>query len=174
MLDTVTEYVPGRLWSSGWRPVSDQDALRVLYGRGVECITTVTPIGQRCVWHIDGIEPMPKYQRVLYCWDQSPLLPEQIDATVNLDVPTLIHCNAGKNRSTAIAICWLLRHVVDPEQYGTEESVQQIIDDAIALRSKTIEQPELVSDVMVENVKKYAQWLREGQLCANALADSTA
>ena len=49
--------------------------------------------------------------RVLVTSDTDPHIPNEHIAHVLGDpAPTLIHCNAGQNRSTAMAACWLLMH----------------------------------------------------------------
>jgi hypothetical protein len=150
-----TEIVKGKLWSGPVQSIMPENLRRVL-DQGVVCIVSVLPIGQ-VGFPVDRIEPRPKAHHVLVAWDDDELDPQRIDYAIHLNVPTLIHCNAGENRSTTLAACWLLKHISGHSWASALELVMQA-------REQELGRPPRVHDQMRQNVERYAAWLEPIQL----------
>jgi hypothetical protein len=114
----TTRIVTG-LWAGPWRSLSELGKLQQ-----VEVVVSCLPIGTRAcdrsaeeirgkLAHIERWEPGRKIlHRILVTSDTDRSIPPEhirhaLDQT---HLPTLIHCNAGQNRSTMLAACWLLLH----------------------------------------------------------------
>lgn len=153
----VTEIVPQKLWSCAHNDIHQPHVVEKLINNGLRCIISILPAGRCNIWDIN---PKPDVHRVLVCLDDEYVSPVRIDYAVNLHVPTLIHCNAGKNRSTAVAACWLIKHCIFV--YGDDLSAvpDRAIGWVVDRRTEALGWPPKISDVMRFNVKKYFKWLR--------------
>lgn len=153
-----SEIVKGRLWSG---PITclHKPVLSELIDKGVVCVISCMPIGQVGAFAIDSIAVKPKAHHVLVTWDDEVVEPERIDYAIHLDVPTLIHCNAGENRSSALAACWLLKH--DGWHTHPSTTADDALDYVRLRRHETLHRPPRIDDAMIENVRRYSQWLRE-------------
>jgi len=102
--------VDGRLWSG---PKSSVDHIPELKNLGLEVLISVFPISH---WACDKTARLVRENlhgvrhRIVIAHDHDVLPPEYIDHAITTNAPTLIHCNAGENRSTAMACCWLIKH----------------------------------------------------------------
>jgi protein-tyrosine phosphatase len=143
--------VPGLLWSGSRRvvehPIPDL----------IEVIVSCLPIGRvPCHDSAHSIRETigDRLHRIVVCGDHDPLPPEYIahaldnhDATVRGSRPTLIHCNAGVNRSSTMAACWLVLH----QGHTAARAIEQVINT----------RPEAeMSEAMRDNVVRVAQWCR--------------
>jgi hypothetical protein len=153
-----SEIVKDRLWAGPISSVKPEN-LRPLMDQGLVCIVSCLPIGSVGAFAPEVIEPKPKAHHLLCCWDDEELEPERIDYAIHLNVPTLIHCNAGQNRSTTLATCWLLKH----DGWATHPSVSagDALDLVIRERTKRLRREPRVYDEMRENIRRYAEWLRK-------------
>ncbi|NIT77304.1 MAG: hypothetical protein GWN58_22895 [Anaerolineae bacterium] len=152
-----SEIVPGRLWAGSINSVKPEN-MRALTDKGLVCVVSCLPIGQVGAFPPEVIEPKPKAHHILTCWDDEVVEPKRIDYAIHLNVPTLIHCNAGQNRSTCIAACWLLKH----DGWLTHPSTtwQEALVAVTLKRRELLGREPKVYDEMRENVRRYAEWLR--------------
>ena len=152
-----TEILEGRLWVGSIRSVAFRENLRELKDSGLKCVLSVLPIGKIGGWSPCQMEERVEAHRILFSWDDTELEPVWIERAIDLDVPTLIHCNSGKNRSTAIAACWLLRHhsSLFKSTLWTDEAIEMVK----SARDKTRGTPADIYPEMRENVKRYWHWL---------------
>lgn len=142
--------VDGRLWSG---PKSAIDHVPELKQLGLEVIISVFPISHfacdktaRLVReNLHGLK-----HRIVIAHDHDPLPSEYIDHALSTNAPTLIHCNAGENRSTAMACCWLIKH----EGWG----VNQAIDHVVRERYKVLGHEPRFFDTMRHNVYAYGRF----------------
>jgi len=155
----ITEVVPKRLWACAHKDIHEPHAMEKLIDQGLECVVSILPAG---IYNICDIDPKPQVHKVLVCLDNSQVSPERIEGVVSLMAPTLIHCNAGKNRSTAIAACWLIKQCSFIYDRGgnTATIVNRAIDYVIEKRAATFGYLPQVTETMRHNVYKYFKWLR--------------
>ncbi len=159
-MTVYSEISTGRLWSGPIKSVKPEN-LRPLMDKGLVCIVSCLPIGQVGAFPPEMIEPKPKAHHILTCWDEEPVEPERIDYAIHLDVPTLIHCNAGQNRSSALAACWLLKH----DGWLTHPSTtwKDALDYVILRRRELLGREPKIYDEMRQNVRRYAAWLKDNE-----------
>jgi hypothetical protein len=143
--------VHGKLWAGGREAVENQDFLAKLLSRGVRVVVSILPVGGL---NIAYLRPKPPLWKLLIAEDNEELDPQYIDLAINLPAPTLIHCNAGQNRSTALAACWMMRHVVSSEDPGA------IMKRAIMMRARDLGGQPRVFGEMHGNVASYGEWLQ--------------
>lgn len=155
--------VPNLLWACGWAELP-----ALVDAVDPECIVSVLPIGSKdpttTARYIRGRIAGRARHRIVVAHDHDPLPPEYVDHALSFDGSTIVHCNAGANRSVALAACWRLRHDC-PDRRDLDPDA--VIDHVIAVRRGR------VTDEMRENVRAYAGWLRmKGAMLATAtLAD---
>jgi hypothetical protein len=153
-----SEIVKGRLWAGPIRCLK-KETLTELIEKGVVCVVSCLPIGQVGAFAIDSVSPKPKAHHVLVTWDDEVVDPERIDYAIHLNVPTLIHCNAGENRSTTLAACWLLKH--DGWHSHPSTTWEEALDYVVLRRRETLRREPRVYDEMRRNIQRYAAWLTE-------------
>ncbi len=150
----ATLIAPG-LWAGPFGSLQELDELEDL-----AVVVSILPIGTRdCAESatfirgvLDGRELL---HRILVTSDTDPHIPAEHIAHVLADRrPTLIHCNAGQNRSTAMAACWLLLHQ-DAEPYP--RSVLRYVMDK---RAEDLGRAPKVYAQMEATVIRFGAWLK--------------
>lgn len=159
-----SEIVKERLWSGSIRCLQ-KPTLTELVDKGVVCVVSCMPIGQVGAFAIDAVTPKPKAHRLIVMWDDEVLEPERIDYAIDLNVPTLIHCNAGENRSTTMAACWLLKHTTMQTATGALDFVERA-------RARDLRRAPRVYDEMRKNVERYAEWLTPPRTAEEIIAEA--
>ena len=153
----ATELVEGKLWAGSRRAVENGQYFRGLLEKGVTNVVTILPIGAPGAWPLEtSFRFKPQSLRVLIMGDREEIPPQMIDSAIGAigsPVPTLIHCNVGQNRSTAVAACWMLRH--------GHAAAETVLDHVMGLRAVDIGALPRVSPEMRKNVENYAEWLKE-------------
>jgi hypothetical protein len=159
-MNPASEILPRRLWAGPVQSVSPEN-LRELIDHGLVCVLSILPVGN-FGFPLDRIDPKPKAHQILVTWDDEDLDPERIDYAIRIDKPTLVHCNSGQNRSTALAACWLLKH----DKWLTHPSINlgdataAVVDIVVRARAKTLGAEPRLHAKMIENVVRYAEWLK--------------
>jgi len=148
-----TELIEGKLWAGSRHAVENGQHFRGLLEKGMVCTVSILPIGSPGAWPLESsFRYKPPAMRVLIMGDHEEIPPTLIDHAVSMDAPTLIHCNVGQNRSTAIAACWLLKH----GHYDDDEIAWQYV---VGRRTRDIGASPRVSKEMRQNVATYREWL---------------
>lgn len=141
----------GLLWSGPHQTVVTPDYLTRLVAQGLECIISILPVGNPG-FPVDRIRPIPNAHRILTCMDDETVDPQRIHWLIDLPVPTLIHCNAGQNRSSMVAACWIIHH----RGMDADTALMKVI----AKRSAVLGHEPRITPVMRENVHAYAKWFQ--------------
>lgn len=155
------------LWAGPWRTLDELGELKQ-----VEVVVSCLPIGTRAcdrsaedirgkLAHVERWNPGRKIlHRILVTSDtDQSIQPEHIrHALDQTHLPTLIHCNAGQNRSTMLAACWLLLHGRPIERPMTKGL--DALNMVARIRARTLGHTPKVYPEMQENVMRFAAWLR--------------
>ena len=159
-MNPASEIIRGRLWAGPMQSIISEN-LKELIDYGLVCVLSILPVGN-FGFPLDRIDPKPKAHRVLVTWDDEDLDPERIDYAVHLNVQTLVHCNLGQNRSTALAACWLLKHEgwITHPSINLGDATAAVVDIVVRARAKTLGAEPRLHAKMIENVVRYAEWLK--------------
>jgi len=158
------------LWAGPWRSLDELDELKQ-----VEVVVSCLPIGTRAcdrsaedirgkLAHVKRWNPGRELRhRILVTSDTDASIPPEhirhvLDQT---HVPTLIHCNAGQNRSTMLAACWLLLHRRPIEQPVIEGL--DALNFVGRIRARDLGRPPKLYPEMQENVMRFAAWLKQAR-----------
>lgn len=149
MINGSTELVPGLLWAGGLEAIA------------------VTPTSVVKIITVLHTSAGAMNYSVVHCWlratNDEVLSPAQIEAAVAGKVPTLVHCQLGQNRSTAIAICWLRRnlHVVGDVKLGNlDDTIRWVVEERTRDLKHLGRAAAELSPAMRDNVNRYEEWLR--------------
>ena len=144
------EIVPGKLWAGNIRSIQNIPA-------AARCVLSILPIGNRDIEEtarklrsVISIE-----HRILITGDFDSLPPLHIRHALRPEVPILIHCNAGYNRSTALAACWLL-------EFGGFTDPWAALQAVAGKRQADLGEPLKIFDAMEGNVERYAKEIPDG------------
>jgi len=152
------------LWAGPYRSLEEIDQME-----GLQTIISILPIAQiPCDGSAATIRqwlartaPHIRH-RILVTSDTEPnLSPEYISHVVSFaKVPTLIHCNGGRNRSSMLAACWLLfyRKAASPEQALEIVKTQRLPQFKEAPGRRFYLDP-----AMIQTVHRFAAWLKENR-----------
>ena len=158
----ATLITPG-LWAGSYGSLQSLDKFEEL-----EVVVSILPIGTRPAdmsasdvrGHLDHFarwKGRKLAHRVLVMSDVDALIPpEHIAHALGDNRPTLIHCNAGQNRSTAMAACWLLLH----RGHHWETDGQRVLAYVSRQRQADLGNPPRVYAQMEANVSRFAEWLK--------------
>ncbi len=138
-----SEIVESRLWAGNLESVRSDIP-------GVQCVLSIFPVAtstEDIRYSING-----KKHHILVAGDYNRIPPADIDSALDSDLPMLIHCNAGQNRSTALATCWLLRH-----GGFTDAAFASAV--VLLKRAEDLGIPPRMTDVMWANIEEYAIYL---------------
>ena len=146
--------VVGRLWSGPFQSLQELDDMS-----GLEVVVSILPIGSLpCDETAHTIRQRLSGRglrhRILVTSDHDNSIPCEHIADVTRDpAPTLIHCNAGQNRSTMLAACWLLHR-------GTDDNAEDALYRVSSARESELGFPPKVYPSMAATVARFEGYLK--------------
>ncbi|HEU01423.1 hypothetical protein LCGC14_0273270 [marine sediment metagenome] len=160
LVRTATCIVEGLLWAGSVRSL-DLCTLLDLQEQGLRRVISVLPIGNRpCDQSAEFIRQLlarlKLQHRIVVSADDAALPPDYVAHALGDDLaPTLIHCNAGQNRSTALAACWLIHHRIGA---GTLLDAARALSCIMEQRARDLGAVPRLWPAMQANVEAFAAW----------------